>query len=148
MVSDNIFSIKSWTKKKFSFDEKRINKAFGIPEDFDYLDWLTAFFKNVNARIPAEGDVSWHHCGVGIPGVYRSIFMTCFRMDISDRWALSAETLDCCNRRREAPTVNGCKGVLSSTKPGLVTSGTPVWVKSESLDSMMEKARLLIVLQT
>lgn len=43
MVSDNIFSIKSWTKKKFAFDENRINKAFGIPEDFDYLDWLTAF---------------------------------------------------------------------------------------------------------
>lgn len=44
VVSDNIFSIKSWTKKKFAFDENRINKAFGIPEDFDYLDWLTAFF--------------------------------------------------------------------------------------------------------
>ncbi|TNM85748.1 hypothetical protein fugu_008019 [Takifugu bimaculatus] len=36
--TDNIFSIKSWTKKKFAFDENRINKAFGIPEDFDYLD--------------------------------------------------------------------------------------------------------------
>ncbi|KAM3622954.1 uncharacterized protein V6R79_005336 [Siganus canaliculatus] len=36
--TDNVFSIKSWTKKKFAFDDGRINKAFGIPEDFDYLD--------------------------------------------------------------------------------------------------------------
>lgn len=43
LFSDNIFSIKSWTKKKFAFDDSRINKAFGIPEDFDYMDWLPAF---------------------------------------------------------------------------------------------------------
>ncbi|KAJ0033579.1 hypothetical protein NQD34_000686 [Periophthalmus magnuspinnatus] len=36
--TDNVFAIKSWTKKKFSFDENRINKAFGIPDDFDYMD--------------------------------------------------------------------------------------------------------------
>uniref|UniRef100_A0A8C6U5H9 Meiotic nuclear division protein 1 homolog n=1 Tax=Neogobius melanostomus TaxID=47308 RepID=A0A8C6U5H9_9GOBI len=36
--TDNVFSIKSWTKKKFSFDESHINKAFGIPDDFDYMD--------------------------------------------------------------------------------------------------------------
>ncbi|KAF7667176.1 hypothetical protein LDENG_00072700 [Lucifuga dentata] len=36
--TDNIFSIKSWTKKKFAFDDSRINKAFGIPDDFDYID--------------------------------------------------------------------------------------------------------------
>uniref|UniRef100_A0A3Q3VTZ8 Meiotic nuclear division protein 1 homolog n=1 Tax=Mola mola TaxID=94237 RepID=A0A3Q3VTZ8_MOLML len=36
--TDNIFSIKSWTKKKFAFDDSCINKAFGIPEDFDYID--------------------------------------------------------------------------------------------------------------
>ncbi|XP_010727843.3 meiotic nuclear division protein 1 homolog [Larimichthys crocea] len=36
--TDNVFSIKSWTKKKFAFDDSRINKAFGIPEDFDYMD--------------------------------------------------------------------------------------------------------------
>ncbi|XP_054460636.1 meiotic nuclear division protein 1 homolog [Anoplopoma fimbria] len=36
--TDNIFAIKSWTKKKFSFDDSRIDKAFGIPEDFDYMD--------------------------------------------------------------------------------------------------------------
>uniref|UniRef100_A0A3Q2SQM6 Meiotic nuclear division protein 1 homolog n=1 Tax=Fundulus heteroclitus TaxID=8078 RepID=A0A3Q2SQM6_FUNHE len=35
---NNVFAIKSWTKKKFSFDDSRINKAFGIPEDFDYMD--------------------------------------------------------------------------------------------------------------
>uniref|UniRef100_A0A8C6PLQ6 Meiotic nuclear division protein 1 homolog n=1 Tax=Nothobranchius furzeri TaxID=105023 RepID=A0A8C6PLQ6_NOTFU len=36
--TDNVFAIKSWTKKKFSFDDGHINKAFGIPEDFDYMD--------------------------------------------------------------------------------------------------------------
>ncbi|CAL8330819.1 unnamed protein product [Lota lota] len=36
--TDNIFSIKSWAKRKFSFDDSRIDKAFGIPEDFDYMD--------------------------------------------------------------------------------------------------------------
>ncbi|CAJ1052598.1 meiotic nuclear division protein 1 homolog [Xyrichtys novacula] len=36
--TDNVFAIKSWTKKKFTFDDSSINKAFGIPEDFDYLD--------------------------------------------------------------------------------------------------------------
>lgn len=38
LFPDNVFSIKSWTKKKFAFDDSRINKAFGIPEDFDYMD--------------------------------------------------------------------------------------------------------------
>uniref|UniRef100_A0A8B9J8B8 Meiotic nuclear divisions 1 homolog (S. cerevisiae) n=1 Tax=Astyanax mexicanus TaxID=7994 RepID=A0A8B9J8B8_ASTMX len=36
--TDNVFSIKSWAKKKFSFEDSRLDKAFGIPEDFDYLD--------------------------------------------------------------------------------------------------------------
>ncbi|XP_004066009.3 meiotic nuclear division protein 1 homolog [Oryzias latipes] len=36
--TDNVFAIKSWTKKKFSFNDSRINKAFGIPDDFDYMD--------------------------------------------------------------------------------------------------------------
>lgn len=36
--TDNIFSIKSWAKRKFSLDDSRIDKAFGIPEDFDYMD--------------------------------------------------------------------------------------------------------------
>mgnify|MGYP001790929953 FL=1 len=37
-VLDNIFSIKSWIKNKFSFEESVIDKQFGIPEDLDYLD--------------------------------------------------------------------------------------------------------------
>ncbi|XP_072163372.1 meiotic nuclear division protein 1 homolog [Diadema setosum] len=36
--TDNVFSIKSWCKKKFSLEEKVIDKQFGIPEDFDYID--------------------------------------------------------------------------------------------------------------
>lgn len=42
-----------------------------------------------------------------------STFITCvsvWRMDISDRWTLSTETLVCCNSRREAPTLNSCAG--------------------------------------
>uniref|UniRef100_A0A672UAL4 Meiotic nuclear division protein 1 homolog n=1 Tax=Strigops habroptila TaxID=2489341 RepID=A0A672UAL4_STRHB len=34
----NIFSIKSWAKRKFGFEESRIDKGFGIPEDLDYID--------------------------------------------------------------------------------------------------------------
>lgn len=36
--TDNVFAIKSWAKKKFAFEDSRIDKAFGIPEDFDYMD--------------------------------------------------------------------------------------------------------------
>ncbi|XP_018591262.1 meiotic nuclear division protein 1 homolog [Scleropages formosus] len=36
--TDNVFAIKSWAKRKFGFEENRLDKAFGIPEDFDYLD--------------------------------------------------------------------------------------------------------------
>ncbi|XP_012687148.2 meiotic nuclear division protein 1 homolog [Clupea harengus] len=36
--TDNVFAIKSWAKRKFSFEDSRIDKAFGIPEDFDYMD--------------------------------------------------------------------------------------------------------------
>ncbi|XP_021249808.1 meiotic nuclear division protein 1 homolog isoform X2 [Numida meleagris] len=36
--TDNIFAIKSWAKRKFGFEESRIDKNFGIPEDFDYID--------------------------------------------------------------------------------------------------------------
>ncbi|XP_038059612.1 meiotic nuclear division protein 1 homolog [Patiria miniata] len=36
--TDNVFTIKSWCKKKFSMEEKTIDKHFGIPEDFDYVD--------------------------------------------------------------------------------------------------------------
>ena len=37
-ISDNIFSIKSWIKNKFCFEDSVIDKQFGIPEDFDYLE--------------------------------------------------------------------------------------------------------------
>ncbi|ERE92550.1 putative meiotic nuclear division protein 1 like protein [Cricetulus griseus] len=37
-VTDNIFAIKSWAKRKFGFEESKIDKNFGIPEDFDYID--------------------------------------------------------------------------------------------------------------
>ncbi|XP_051982327.1 meiotic nuclear division protein 1 homolog isoform X3 [Xyrauchen texanus] len=36
--TDNVFAIKSWAKKKFSFDDSRLDKAFGIPEGFDYIN--------------------------------------------------------------------------------------------------------------
>ncbi|XP_023655043.1 meiotic nuclear division protein 1 homolog isoform X2 [Paramormyrops kingsleyae] len=36
--TDNVFAIKSWAKRKFGFEDGRLDKAFGIPEEFDYLD--------------------------------------------------------------------------------------------------------------
>ncbi len=36
---DNVFAIKSWAKKKFGFENSNLDKAFGIPEDFDYINW-------------------------------------------------------------------------------------------------------------
>ncbi|XP_064200528.1 meiotic nuclear division protein 1 homolog isoform X1 [Anguilla rostrata] len=36
--TDNVFAMKSWAKRKFGFEDSRINKAFGIPEEFDYMD--------------------------------------------------------------------------------------------------------------
>ncbi|XP_048457642.1 meiotic nuclear division protein 1 homolog [Rhincodon typus] len=36
--TDNVFAIKSWANKKFGFERNKIDKAFGIPEDFDYID--------------------------------------------------------------------------------------------------------------
>jgi len=36
---DNVFAIKSWAKKKFGFENTHLDKAFGIPEDFDYINW-------------------------------------------------------------------------------------------------------------
>uniref|UniRef100_A0A8C5QDD2 Meiotic nuclear division protein 1 homolog n=1 Tax=Leptobrachium leishanense TaxID=445787 RepID=A0A8C5QDD2_9ANUR len=36
--TDNVFAVKSWAKKKFGFEESKIDKTFGIPEDFDYID--------------------------------------------------------------------------------------------------------------
>eukprot|EP00041_Stephanoeca_diplocostata_P026534 m.717747 g.717747 ORF g.717747 m.717747 type:complete len:206 (-) comp22988_c0_seq9:2176-2793(-) len=35
--TDNVFAIKSYCKKKFgNFDDEQLDKAFGIPADFDY----------------------------------------------------------------------------------------------------------------
>ncbi|XP_067298847.1 meiotic nuclear division protein 1 homolog [Pseudorasbora parva] len=36
--TDNVFAIKSWAKKKFGFENNHLDKAFGIPEDFDYIN--------------------------------------------------------------------------------------------------------------
>ncbi|KAK1792778.1 hypothetical protein P4O66_012701, partial [Electrophorus voltai] len=36
--TDNVFAIKSWAKRKFCFEDSQLDKAFGIPEDFDYMD--------------------------------------------------------------------------------------------------------------
>ncbi|XP_016357418.1 meiotic nuclear division protein 1 homolog [Sinocyclocheilus anshuiensis] len=36
--TDNVFAIKSWAKKKFGFENSNLDKAFGIPEDFDYIN--------------------------------------------------------------------------------------------------------------
>ena len=40
--TDNVFTIKSWCTRKFGVEEKMIDKNFGIPEDFDYIDWELA----------------------------------------------------------------------------------------------------------
>ncbi|KAM6440842.1 meiotic nuclear division protein 1 homolog isoform 4-T4 [Liasis olivaceus] len=34
----NIFAVKSWAKRKFGFEDSKIDKTFGIPEDFDYIN--------------------------------------------------------------------------------------------------------------
>ncbi|XP_057667454.1 meiotic nuclear division protein 1 homolog [Diorhabda carinulata] len=36
--TDNIFAIQSWCEKKFMLEKNVINKQFGIPDDFDYLE--------------------------------------------------------------------------------------------------------------
>ena len=36
--TDNLFSIRSWCNKKFNIDTKHIDKQFGIPDDFDYIE--------------------------------------------------------------------------------------------------------------
>lgn len=35
--TDNIFAVKSWCKSKFYMEDNALNKAFGIPEELDYL---------------------------------------------------------------------------------------------------------------
>jgi len=39
IITENVFSIKSWCKNKFGFMDSDIDKQFNIPDDFDYLDW-------------------------------------------------------------------------------------------------------------
>eukprot|EP00118_Oscarella_pearsei_P004520 m.19549 g.19549 ORF g.19549 m.19549 type:complete len:206 (+) comp27853_c0_seq2:62-679(+) len=36
--TDNVFGIKSWCKKKFGIEGSDIDKNYGIPTDFDYLE--------------------------------------------------------------------------------------------------------------
>ncbi|KAM7354226.1 meiotic nuclear division protein 1 homolog isoform 1-T3 [Cochliomyia hominivorax] len=36
--TDNVFMIKTWCKRKFDKQEREINKAFGIPDELDYVD--------------------------------------------------------------------------------------------------------------
>ena len=36
--TDNIFSVKTWCKRKFAIEEAAINKNFGIPEELDYVE--------------------------------------------------------------------------------------------------------------
>lgn len=35
--TDNVFAIKSWCQKKFVMESKTLDKQFGIPEDFDFV---------------------------------------------------------------------------------------------------------------
>ncbi len=36
--TDNVFTIRSWLVDKFNVESNMLNKRFGIPEDFDYVD--------------------------------------------------------------------------------------------------------------
>ncbi|XP_076434770.1 meiotic nuclear division protein 1 homolog isoform X2 [Babylonia areolata] len=36
--TDNVFSIKSWVKNKFCFEERILDQQFDIPSDFDYIE--------------------------------------------------------------------------------------------------------------
>ena len=36
--ADNVFSVKSWCKNKFGLEDSAIDKQFGIPGDFDYIN--------------------------------------------------------------------------------------------------------------
>ena len=36
--TDNLFAVKSWCQKKFNIDGNTLDKQFGIPEDFDYIE--------------------------------------------------------------------------------------------------------------
>ncbi|XP_031354721.1 meiotic nuclear division protein 1 homolog isoform X2 [Photinus pyralis] len=36
--TDNVFNVKSWCKRKFNMEDQELDKQFGIPADFDYVD--------------------------------------------------------------------------------------------------------------
>ena len=36
--TDNVYNIKTWCKRKFAMEEAVIDKQFGVPENFDYLE--------------------------------------------------------------------------------------------------------------
>uniref|UniRef100_A0A1B6EH26 Meiotic nuclear division protein 1 homolog n=1 Tax=Clastoptera arizonana TaxID=38151 RepID=A0A1B6EH26_9HEMI len=36
--TDNIFALRSWSKNKFNIESEALDKQFGIPADFDYID--------------------------------------------------------------------------------------------------------------
>lgn len=36
--TDNVFAVRSWCTKKFGINTKDIDKQFGIPDDFDYIE--------------------------------------------------------------------------------------------------------------
>ena len=36
--TDGVFTTKSWCKEKFGFDGDQLDKQFGIPADFDYVE--------------------------------------------------------------------------------------------------------------
>ena len=36
--TDNLFTLKSWIKRKFPIDENTLNKQFSIPEELDYIE--------------------------------------------------------------------------------------------------------------
>ena len=38
IVLDNVFALKSWCKNKFQMEDKEINNALNIPNDFDYYE--------------------------------------------------------------------------------------------------------------
>ena len=156
LFSDNVFAIKSWTKKKFSFDDSHINKAFGIPEDFDYMDWLPAFLPECmvkvqnkclsfqfEASIPYLSSSSYVLCS-NVKGICMALCRLWIRPDFSNfAVADGIYQLICCigATRKEMLSLVAVKGegVLWWTQLSSLSFGTPVCMKTESPKMMMEK---------
>lgn len=51
--TDNIYMIKTWCKRKFDKEERELNKAFGIPDDLDYVDTTWCLFSSWAFKHPA-----------------------------------------------------------------------------------------------